>query len=59
MRSQGGTVGAPIISSPHTDGVCLQAFAAVCVLGCLLGVDVKMMQGELQAGKTLLQVYFP
>lgn len=53
-------MGAHIISSPHTDGVCLQAFAAVCILGCLLGIDVKMIQAELQAGKMLLQpVYFP
>ena len=53
-------MGAHKISSPRTDGVCLQAFAAVCVLGCLLGVDVKMMQAELQARRMLLQqVYFP
>lgn len=40
-------MGADIITSPCTDRACLQAFAAVCVLG----VDVNMMQAELQAGK--------
>lgn len=64
VRSKGSCisfshVGAHIISSPRIDGACLQAFAAVCALGCLLGVRLKMMQ-FLQARKMLLQqVHFP